>query len=213
VRLAIKKVDKNRWGAFDFFCFDGAVSSVYTSTDSAVAKDYMTFLIQNPGLFGLPENPNLDLEHRDHGEQRYKGVRVATGVGPQVHVNRGKYRDENWFSLSVFLRNTRSWSFSPKGRISKEEAIAIATKYWEPNRPKEVPGWRTTADYWIRSYPPKESDCPLNPVGAWFINGSGHFNPPEGGNTRSFHKQAIVDGTTGAVCSYSGNGNLEFNRK
>ncbi len=213
VGLAIERVDRNRWGPFDFHCYDGAVSSIHTSTDSLVAKDHMAFLVENAGLFGLPENPVLDLEHANHGQQLYKGVRVATGVSPQMHENRGRHGDENWFSLSVFLKNTRGWSFSPKARVSKEEAISKALKYWEPSRPKEISEWRTEASYWIRSYPPNGSDCQLDPGGAWFVHGSGHFNPPEGGNTKSFRRQAIVDGVTGTVCSYSGTGELDYARK
>lgn len=199
-----------RWGPFDFFCFEGHVSQIHTSTGSAIERDHMGFIRENHALFGLRSNPAFQLIQPDAGEQIYKGLRVAAGVRSGEHKNGGQSGDENWFSLNVHLRDSSDWTFDTKPLITESAAIKTAIQYWEPHRPPEISEWRTEAKYWIRSNPPEDSDCPKEPGGAWVINGSGHWNPKRGGNTHLRQMVAMVDGKTGIACSYSGDGSAEY---
>lgn len=200
---ALKRVDP-KWGPFDYFCFNERVSHVCSSPNSPIYGDYMSFIKDNSELFGLNPGFSVTLASGTRGEQVYRGLRVAAGVWPSQHRGGGPDGNKNWSEFLVMLTDSSDWSFDPSPKITKEVAIEHAKAYWEPVRPPQISEWRTTVTYAIRAGLPADSDCPSEPVGAWFIRGSGHWNPPGGGNTNSRHMNAIVDGKMGKVCSYYG---------
>lgn len=201
---ALTKVDRKRWGPFDFFCYEGKVANVYSLIGSPISKDHMAFIKENPELFGLKTGFSVSLSSGDRGEQVYRGLRVAAGVWLGEHKDGGRYGDENWSELLVMVNDSSSWTFDPAPKIDQADALKLAKAYWEPVRPPQIADWRTEATYGIRAVLPKNSDCPVEPAGAWFIRGFGYWNPPGGGNTNTRNMNAIIDGKSGLACSYYG---------
>lgn len=213
VNQALRQAEGSRWGPFDFQCAEGRVVRLYVSTSSAIRSDWVGFIRENPQLFNLGASPEFQLQKGNRSFQYYQGLPVNYGIHHWERIGEGLNGDENWVEFLVSLTDTSGWQFSPQFAVDRDEAVAIAKKYFEPHRPREVSDWRVIAvSSSIRTNVPPGSDCPPGPAAVWHVMATGEFTVQGVGNAFGKSMEAFVDAKSGMPCSFSGTGE-DYRRK